>query len=105
MKSPQPSSAIFPALGDRVKDVITGTTGIMVAYTDWLYGCRRVGILQEKPNKDGKPHEAAWFDEAQVRVIETAAIKPTPGAGRERPAPAVTAAGTTGGPPRGEERR
>lgn len=84
-----------PSLGDRVKDTISGTTGIMVAYTDWLYGCRRVGVQAEAPDKDGKIVETAWFDEDQVTVVNAAAIKPKEKARED----------WTGGPARGEESR
>ena len=52
-------------LGDRVKDKVTGFTGIVIARTEWLYGCVRYGIQAEEL-KDGKPLEAQWLDEKQL---------------------------------------
>lgn len=57
-------------LGDRVKDRVTGFTGIVVARSEYLHGCRRVGVQPEKLEKDGKPPEAAWFDEPQVDLVK-----------------------------------
>jgi hypothetical protein len=78
-------------LGDRAKDVITGFVGIVTGETNWLYGCRRLGLQAEKPGKDGKRVETEWFDEGQVRLVKAAVIAP------QIPVPA------TGGPARGEE--
>ena len=84
-------------LGDRVKCVITGVSGILTAETIWLYGCRRLGIQSERPDKDGKLIDVQWFDEAQVVLVKAGAVK----------APTVTAPRqvSTGGPNRGEEIR
>jgi hypothetical protein len=60
-------------LGDKVKDVVTGLTGIAVAKTHYLQGCARIGV-QPQELKDGKPVEASWFDEPQLEVIEVGAI-------------------------------
>ena len=88
-------SADKPRLGDRVQDQITKLTGIVVSITDWLYGCRRCGV-QPEGLKEGKPVEVGHFDEAQLVVVQRGVIEPT-----VQP----VAAPTSGGPPRGEERR
>jgi hypothetical protein len=62
-------------LGDKVKDVVTGLTGIAVGRTQYLQGCTRVAV-QPQELKDGKPVEASWFDEPQLEIIEAGAIKP-----------------------------
>ena len=70
-------------LGTKVTDSITGMTGIAIARTDWLYGCVRYGVQPEEL-KDGKPVEAQWFDEAQLREYkEPKKNKPTGGPARE----------------------
>jgi hypothetical protein len=56
-------------LGDRVKDSITGLTGIAVAKTQWLHGCERITIQPEKLN-EGKVPDTATFDEPQVVVVK-----------------------------------
>lgn len=55
-------------LGDRVRDRYTGFQGILVARTEWLYGCTRVGI-ECSDLKDGKPIEPQWFDEQRVELV------------------------------------
>jgi hypothetical protein len=62
-------------LGDKVKDRVTGLTGIAVAKSHYLQGCARIGV-QPQELKDGKPVEVSWFDEPQLEVIEAGAIKP-----------------------------
>jgi hypothetical protein len=60
-------------LGDKVKDTVTGLTGIVVAKTHYLQGCTRIAVQPQKV-KDGKPVEASWFDEPQLKLIEAEAI-------------------------------
>jgi hypothetical protein len=79
-------------LGDRVKDRVTGFKGIVVARSEYLHGCRRVGVQAEKL-EEGKPTDAQWFDEPQVDVMESAVHAPFAAA----PAPARAAA-RPGGP-------
>ena len=57
-------------LGSRVRDRITGFEGILIAKTEWFYGCIRLGI--DAINlKDGKPIDTVWFDEDRVCEIES----------------------------------
>ena len=56
-------------LGDKVKDSITGFSGIVVGITTWLYGCKTVGI-QPQELKDGQPIEAKWIDDGRVIKID-----------------------------------
>jgi hypothetical protein len=94
-----PASPDLAELGDRVKDPITGFTGIVTVTAQFLHGCTRCGVLSETL-KDGLPQLEQHFDQAQltvvdkgiftpatVRVIQTAARRPA-----EERAP--------GGPPR-----
>lgn len=74
-------------LGDKVKDRITGLTGIVVASTSYLNGCRRISV-QPQELKDGKPVEPSHFDEPQVEVIERGAIQAEPKQGKEPGGPA-----------------
>ena len=63
------------ALGDRVKDRISGLAGIVVAKTEWLYGCVRVAVQPEKIGKDGKPLEMQTFDEPQLDLVRAKNVK------------------------------
>ncbi|MEO5742765.1 MAG: hypothetical protein ABIS29_19430 [Vicinamibacterales bacterium] len=59
-------------LGDIAKDSISGLTGVVIADTMWLNGCRRV-TLQPPEMKDGKPIEAQTFDEDQLVLVSAQA--------------------------------
>lgn len=56
-------------LGDKVKDLVTGFTGIAVGKTTWLYGCHRISV-QPLVDKEGKMVDALTFDEPQLEVIK-----------------------------------
>lgn len=64
-------------LGDKVKDTVTGFTGIAVARTTWLHGCDRVTIQPEGLTKEGKVHDNFTFDEMQLVVVKENAVKST----------------------------
>lgn len=54
-------------LGDKVRDKVTGYEGTATCRVEWLFGCVRVGV-QGKVQKDGKPIEVQYFDEASLEV-------------------------------------
>ena len=60
-------------LGDKVKDIVTGFTGIITAKTTFLNGCVRVSVQSDKL-KDGIPTDPQWFDEPQVRIVKPNAV-------------------------------
>lgn len=55
-------------LGTKVRDKVTGYTGIVIGRTEWLYGCRRYTV-QSQEMKDGKPVESMGFDEDALEVL------------------------------------
>lgn len=61
-------------LGDKVRDNITGFTGIAVGESKWLFGCSRF-LVEPDELKDGKPIEACWFDEQRIETVHAAAPK------------------------------
>ena len=61
-------------LGDKVKDIVSGFTGIVAARTEYLNGCIRVGVQCEKL-VDGKPLSWEHFDEPQVKVMVKKKVK------------------------------
>ena len=84
-------SAMHIHLGDRVRDKITKLSGIAVGVTEWLYGCRRIGVQPEE-GKDGKPIEQFWVDEPQLEVVArgvilVAAMRTPDATGGPRPEP------------------
>lgn len=76
-------------LGDNVKEIMTGLTGIIDSMHVYLNGCIRFGIRQRKLDKDGKPLEVSLFD--SQTVIATGGNILTEEASIEAPKP-------TGGP-------
>ena len=52
-------------LGDKVTEAVTGFTGIVIAKTEWIYGCVRFGVQAEEL-KDSIPLEPQWFDEGEL---------------------------------------
>ena len=56
-------------LGDRVKEKITGFSGIVTGITSWLNGCSRATIQPEAVDKDGKPVKEEWFDTGQIEIL------------------------------------
>lgn len=62
-------------LGVKVRDVVSGSEGIVVARTEWLNGCVRVGF-QPPNDKDGKPVEMVTVDEPQLEVIGPSVLLP-----------------------------
>ena len=56
-------------LGSRVKDMITGFTGMANARCIYYYGCIQIEILSEQLDKDNK-EVAIWFDEPRIVILE-----------------------------------
>jgi hypothetical protein len=55
-------------LGSRVKDSISGFTGIATARVEYMYGCARI-LIEAEQLRDGK-HDDCYFDEQRVVVLE-----------------------------------
>ncbi len=60
-------------LGDLVQDRITGFKGIVIARTEWLFGCVRITVQPQKLDK-GKRLDSDSFDEANLKVIKRRAV-------------------------------
>lgn len=62
-------------LGDKVKDIVTGFTGIAVCKTRYLNGCDRVGV-QAPSKQNEKPIAWQYFDEPQLKALKKCAVNP-----------------------------
>jgi len=74
-------------LGNKVKDKVTGFTGIAITKCIFLNGCIQFA-LQPKANKDGEVPKSRWVDIQQLEYIEMGMegeTKPTGGGFREHP--------------------
>lgn len=61
-------------LGDEVKEIITGFSGIAVAKCEWLNGCVRVTV-QPRRLDAGKVVSSETFDQEQLSVVAAGAVK------------------------------
>lgn len=61
-------------LGDKVKDAITGMTGICVGITRYLNGCERL-LIQPQELKDGVPVDMCNVDAPQCEILEKKKVK------------------------------
>jgi hypothetical protein len=65
-------------LGNQARDRITGFVGVATSRTEYLYGCRRIGLTPTEL-KDGIPQESQFFDDPQlVDVKEKIPTPPSP---------------------------
>jgi hypothetical protein len=60
--------------GDRVKDRITGYTGIIIARCQWLTNCNTYGVKLQAL-KDQKPVDTEYFDEPNLVLIKSSALE------------------------------
>ena len=49
-------------LGNKVKDTISGITGIAFGHITFLNGCDQIGIKQQAVNKEGESYSVEYFD-------------------------------------------
>lgn len=61
-------------LGNKVKDSITGFTGIATTRTEYLYGCVHIGITPESLSKESQPIDTHYFDEQRIVTLKEKAI-------------------------------
>ena len=60
-------------LGDKVKDKVSGFSGIVVAITQYLTGCDRA-LVDAGCDKDGKMREAENIDVLTLRIVKKQAV-------------------------------
>ncbi len=60
-------------MGDKVKDVVTGYTGIVVTRIDYMTGCNHYGVesVVEKPGDEPKYQNC---DEQRLELVEAGAV-------------------------------
>ena len=73
---------------DKVKDTITGFTGLVTARTEYLNGCIRYAVEAPKLNEKGERQDI-WEDEERLELVKKAATskKSAERPGGNRPAP------------------
>lgn len=64
-------------LGLRVKDRVTGFTGVVTSISFDLYGCIQA-VVNPGLGQDGKPQESTWFDMNRLAVLDTEPVMQLP---------------------------
>jgi inorganic pyrophosphatase len=57
-------------LGKRMKDKISGFSGIVVGKIEWIYGFCEYALIPETLNNEGEPFDARWFNEKRLIPID-----------------------------------
>ena len=66
-------------LGLKVKDVITGFTGIVTTVGFDLYGCVQAVVKPSELSKEGKVQDGEWFDTKRLAIVSTKPVMARPG--------------------------
>lgn len=64
-------------LGYRVRDRVTGFTGVITSISFDLYGCIQA-VVNPGLDKDGKPQDQHWFDVNRLQLAEGPPVMPSP---------------------------
>lgn len=64
-------------MGDRVKDTLSGFTGVVIARSEHMTGCNQLYVLPVS-DKDNEVKEGHWFDVERIEKIEAAVIEVKP---------------------------
>ena len=65
-------------IGDKVKNIIHGITGIVMAYTFYSTGCVHYGLQEQDLDEDGDPKDWKWYDETKLKLVKRGAVKIVP---------------------------
>jgi hypothetical protein len=55
--------------GQKVKDMVTGMTGIINGAVIWLNGCKQYSVQPKMEKGDSKKPSSWWIDEQQLVVV------------------------------------
>lgn len=56
-------------LGQKVRDQITGFTGVVTGRCEYISGCHQV-LVVPPVDKDGKHVDSQWYDEQRCEVLD-----------------------------------
>lgn len=75
-------------MGDKVRDAITGFTGVVTGRCEYVSGCNQA-LVAPGVKEDGTFVESMWLDDDRLEVIESNVIKlpRRTAAGFDKPAP------------------
>lgn len=78
-------------LGQELKDIVTGFSGIVMCRSEYFTGCKHYGLASKALSKEGKVNEWEYFDESRLvlvskkKVFDREGLKPTSGPGHNPP--------------------
>jgi len=76
-------------LGSKVKDNVTGLTGIVTGRTEYINGCVQY-IVKPPMGKNGKVPDAEYVDEEQLSILgKGVSVKTTPSGGPQSDRPSA----------------
>ena len=61
-------------LGDKVRDIVSGITGIAVSEIRYLNGCHQFGVQSEYLKECGKMPSVEYIDIGQLTVLQKEAV-------------------------------
>lgn len=64
-------------LGKRVKDVVTGFSGVVTSLSFDLYGCQQA-IVTPEVKKEGGKEESGWYDICRLQVLSPTPVMAPP---------------------------
>lgn len=73
-------TSVFYLLGYRMKDRITGLTGVVTSISFDLYGCVQA-CLHPGLDKEGKVFELHWYDVGRLENVSDERVMAPPGFG------------------------
>lgn len=62
---------------DRLKDQVSGFTGVVLGRTEYSTGCKHYGLAAEAVNKEGTVPDWQWFDETRLLKVGQKTIEAT----------------------------
>jgi hypothetical protein len=65
-------------LGQKVRDVVTGFTGVVTSISFSLYGCIQAVVTPDYDEKGGKQPEGRWVDVSGLQLLSKKAVLPVP---------------------------
>lgn len=60
---------LYPNLGKQGADIVTGFTGVISGFAEYLTGCSQL-LLSPRCKEDGSRVDASWFDIDRVQIDE-----------------------------------
>ena len=56
--------------GDKVRHIILGIEGIVMAYTFYSTGCVHYGVQRQELDEDGNARNWLWYDENRLKLCD-----------------------------------